>query len=59
MSVIVALYVALLFVLLTPGLLLRLPPNGGKWTVTLVHAAIFGLVYFLTGKSVWALSMRM
>jgi hypothetical protein len=48
MSILFALYLALLFVLLTPGILVHLPKNGSKWTVAIVHAAVFGLVYFLT-----------
>lgn len=35
----------LLFVLLTPGLLLALPPNQPLWVQTLTHAVVFGVVY--------------
>ncbi len=42
------LYVFLLFFILTPGILLRLPPKGSKYTVALVHAAVFALVYHFT-----------
>ena len=35
----------ILFVLLTPGILLRLPPNGGKLTVAVVHGVV--LVFLL------------
>ena len=59
MCILVALYLALLFVLLTPGTLVRLPQNGGKWTVALVHGAIIGLIYYLTAGPVWRLSMRL
>ena len=44
MSVVHFLLAVLLFVLLTPGILLRLPPNGSKWTVALVHGVIFAAV---------------
>lgn len=37
------LYIALFF-LLTPGILVTLPPGGSKYMVALVHAIIFGLV---------------
>jgi len=37
------LYIALFF-LLTPGILVTLPPGGSKYVVALVHALIFGLV---------------
>ncbi len=42
------LYVFLLFFILTPGILLRLPPKGSKVTVALVHAGVFALVYHFT-----------
>lgn len=53
MSVLVSLYAALLFFVLTPAILLRLPPNGGKYTVAAVHALVFGFVFYLTHKMVW------
>ena len=52
------LYMALLFVLMTPGTLFRLPPGGGKWLVASVHAVLFALVYHLTSKSVWVATMN-
>jgi hypothetical protein len=36
----------ILFVLLTPGVLLSLPAGASRWTQTLVHAAVFGAVYW-------------
>jgi hypothetical protein len=47
-SVVTSIFAALLFIALTPGVLLRLPPKGDKWTVLLFHAFVFFLVYFLT-----------
>jgi hypothetical protein len=47
-----SLYVVLLFVLLTPGVLLRLPPNGGKLTVAVVHGLVFAVVLHFTYKAV-------
>ena len=44
------LYVAALFVLLTPGILLTLPPGGSKLTVAVVHGLVFALVYNFTYK---------
>jgi hypothetical protein len=35
-----------LFVLLTPGILLALPPGSSRLTQTLTHAVVFGLVYW-------------
>ena len=47
-----SLFVAVLFFLLTPGILLRLPPTGSKYTVAAVHAVVFVIVYHLTHKAV-------
>ena len=54
-----AVYFAILFFLLSPGILLRLPQNGSKMTVAAVHAVVFGVLAFLTGKFVWKLSHRL
>jgi hypothetical protein len=51
------LYVALLFVLLTPGVLLRLPPKGSLLTVAIVHGLVFALVYHFTHKIVYRMSV--
>ena len=48
-----SLYVAALFFVLTPGVLLRLPPGGSKLMVAATHAVVFALVYHLTNKSVY------
>jgi len=53
MNVIVALYCALLFFVLTPSVVLRLPPNGGKLTVAAVHALVFAVVVYFTQHAVW------
>jgi len=55
MSLIVSLYAAVLFFLLTPAILLRLPPNGNKYTVAAVHALVFAIIFGLTHKFVWRL----
>lgn len=56
MSLICSLYVAILFFLLTPGVLLRIPKGGSKYAVAGLHALIFGVILFLTRKFVWRLS---
>ena len=48
-----ALYAAVLFYVLTPGILLSLPAGGSKTTVTLTHAIVFALVWHFTHKLVW------
>jgi hypothetical protein len=48
-----SLFVAALFFVLTPGVLLRLPPGGSKLMVAATHAVVFALVYHLTNKTAW------
>ena len=52
-----SLYVALLFVLLTPGVLLTLPSGGNKLTVAVVHGLVFAVVWHFTHKMVWRASV--
>lgn len=52
-SIVTSVFGAILFFLLSPGVLLRLPPNGSKMMVALVHALVFGLVYYLAHRSVY------
>jgi len=59
MNWLVALYLAVLFYALSPNVLVRLPPNGNKMTVTATHAVIFGVIVYLTTKMVWRLSMSL
>jgi hypothetical protein len=53
MNLIVAIYSAILFFILSPGVLLRLPSNGSKLTVAGVHAVVFALVLYFTAGFVW------
>ncbi len=43
-------FTAALFFVLTPGVLLSLPPGGSKLVVAATHAAVFALVWHLTHK---------
>jgi hypothetical protein len=52
------LYTIVLFVLLTPGILLRLPPKGSPLVVAIVHGAVFALVLCFTHKIVYRMSNR-
>jgi len=57
-------YAFLLFFVLTPGILVTLPPrslvkNSSKIVIAAVHAAIFAIVWTLTHKVVWRASSRM
>jgi len=57
MNFVVALYAAILFFVLSPNVLLRLPPKGSTMVVAAVHAVVFGVVLLLTCKFVWQMSM--
>jgi hypothetical protein len=46
-------FTALLFFVLTPGIVLSLPPKGSKLTVAAVHAVVFALIFTFTHKLVW------
>ena len=52
MNVYASLYLVLLFVVLTPGVLLHLPPGGSKLVVAATHGVVFAVVYYLTQKAV-------
>jgi len=49
------LYLVFLFYVLSPNVLLRIPPNGSKHVVTLVHAVVFAVVYYYTSGYVSAM----
>ena len=51
------LYTAVLFYVLTPGILLSLPPKSSKMVVAATHALVFALVYKFTHRMAWKLSM--
>ena len=50
-------YTAVLFYVLTPGILLTLPPKSSKMVVAATHAFVFALVYKFTHRMAWKLSM--
>ena len=45
-------YAFLLFFVLTPGVLISLPPGGSKIVVALTHAAVFAVIWHFTHKLV-------
>ena len=59
MSYALAIYAAVLFVVLTPGVLLRLPPKGSLLTQAAVHGLVFALVFCLTSSYVSRLTASM
>lgn len=46
-------FVAFLFFILTPGIVLSLPPKGSKVVVAATHAIVFAIVWTLIHKSIW------
>lgn len=53
MQLLMTLFVAALFYVLTPGILLTLPKGGSKAMVAATHALVFAVVFGLVHKSVW------
>ena len=59
MSLVLAVYVAVLFFVLVPGILLSLPKGGSKLVVAAVHALVFGVVFYLTCRPIARLGARL
>jgi len=57
LPVLLFLYAALLFFVLSPGVLLRLPRKGSKMLVAGVHAVVFAFVWVLTAGFVYHLKI--
>lgn len=55
----VLVYLIALFFVLTPGVLVTLPPGQSKLVVALFHALVFGLVWKLTNRFVSSMAMKM
>ena len=47
------LYAFVLFFVLTPGVLITLPPKSKKLIVAATHGVVFALIWTLTHKLVW------
>jgi len=52
MDLLIPFFVLALFVILTPGILVKLPPGGSKLTVAVTHALVFAFIYHFTYKIV-------
>jgi uncharacterized membrane protein len=59
MNLFMTLYLAALFVALTPGVLLTLPKGGNKMTVAVVHGLVFAVVWYFTHRMVFRYSMQL
>ena len=51
-NVYMSLFIGVLFYVLTPGILLRLPKGGSKMAVAATHAVVFALVWHFTHSMV-------
>ena len=51
--ILMSLYFAVLFFVLSPGVLVSLPPGESKMTQAATHAVVFALVYALSNKLVF------
>jgi len=54
-SLTIPIYAAVLFFILTPGVLVTLPPNSSKLVVAMVHTLVFFLLFFFTYRLVYQL----
>ena len=55
----VVVYMAALFTVLTPGLLVRFPKNGSKLATAVVHGLAFVVIFCLTQRFVSRMGRRM
>jgi hypothetical protein len=53
--ILMTLFTAALFFILTPGILLSLPKGGSKYEMAVVHALVFAFLYHLTHKAFYAM----
>jgi len=51
MDILMSLYSVVLFVVLTPGVLITLPPGGAKWVVAVVHSLVFVVAWNLLQRA--------
>jgi hypothetical protein len=54
MNHLLCIFLGLLFFILTPGILVTLPPKGSKVMVAMTHAIVFAVIYCLTYKAVYS-----
>jgi hypothetical protein len=59
MGLILFIVIVALFVALTPGILLSLPPKGSKLVVALTHGVVFAVVLKLIYKPLWKFTSQL
>jgi hypothetical protein len=58
MHLLFSIYLAVLFFILTPAVMLRLPKKGDKYTVAAVHAIVFAIILHFSAKIVMNFSRK-
>jgi len=53
MNIYMLMFIAVLFFVLTPGVLVSIPPRGSIYMKAATHALVFAAVYHFTHKAVW------
>ena len=56
MNVTMFLYIAALFVVLSPSILFKFPTKGSPLVIAITHGLLFAIVYHFTHRYVWSLS---
>ena len=56
MNVLMSLYIAVLFFVLTPGILTKMPAVKSLYKVAALHALLFAAIYYMTHNYVWRLT---
>jgi len=56
MNLVESIYIVILFVVLTPGVLISLPPGSSKLVIAVTHGIVFLVIYRLTLDFVLSLS---
>ena len=58
-TVLLAAYLSLLYVTLTPGIVLSIPQDASRLTQTLVHAVVYLIIVVLTYKPILNMISKM
>jgi hypothetical protein len=59
MNILLFLILVVLFVLLTPGIVVYLPPKSSKLTTAITHGVIFAVIWSLSHKFLWRTTNRL
>lgn len=58
LNLLMSLFIAVLFVVLTPGVLVSLPSKGSLLTKAAVHGVVFAAVFHFTHRAVWRMTTQ-